>query len=105
VRVRILASPDALAAYRDRSGPIPTGGFVVKEEYDGADVGCEGPIEKYTVMQRLPDGMAPELLDYTWQEVNADFVEDKATEVSRCAGCHTGCGVAPEGHDGTCAVP
>ena len=77
---------------------------VLKAEYDFGDLTCEGPIKQWTVMQKLAPESSPDTLDWSWQQVDADrVVVDE--DPPRCIGCHTGCGVAPDGYDGTCAVP
>lgn len=102
--IRILAGPSALAAYQTRGEPFPVDAVVLKEEYDFGDVACAGPIVQWTVMKRLADGSAPDLLDWSWQQVDS---ERRVVDVDppRCINCHTGCGNAPDGYQGTCAVP
>jgi hypothetical protein len=103
-RIRVLASPEAMAAYTGRTAPFPTGAIVLKEEYESSDTTCAGPVVQWTVMQKLPAGSAPTSLDWTWQEIDADRqMTDK--DIKRCVGCHSDCGKAPEGYDGTCTVP
>ena len=103
-RIRVLADPAALAPYRTRATPFPAGAVVLKEEYDFADGECAGPVVSWTVMERLPTGTAPDRLDWAWQRVDPD--RDVVSEDEpRCVGCHAACGVAPDGHDGTCAMP
>ena len=104
VHIRVLASPDALVPYMGRTRPFPTGSIVLKEQYGEDDTTCAGPIETFTVMQKLDVGSAPETLDWTWQEVNR-AIEVLPTSVKRCVDCHTDCGTAPEGYDGTCTLP
>ena len=104
IRIRVVASPDALAAYNGRTAPFPTGAIVLKEEYAESDTACAGPIVQFTVMQKLEPGSSPETLDWTWQEVNGDH-RTVDTQIQRCIGCHTNCGKPPEGYDGTCTVP
>jgi hypothetical protein len=104
LHIRILASPDALAPYRDRVAPFPTGAVVLKEQYGENDDLCAGPIVSFTVMQKLDVGSAPTTLDWTWQKVTPDF-HTYAEDIKRCTQCHTDCGKPPEGYDGTCAVP
>jgi hypothetical protein len=104
-RIRILASPDALAAYNNRTDPFPPGAIVLKEEYDGGDTTCSSTIFSYTVMVKTAAGAAPADLDWEWQEVDRDLHAVPDTNVLRCVQCHTDCGRAPEGYDGTCAVP
>ena len=102
--VRVLADPNAVAIYNDRSGPFPEGAVVLKEEYDFGDSTCSGPILQWSVMVKRAAGTSPETLDWQWQRV--DRLGNVASEDdSRCIGCHEGCGVAPDGHDGTCTVP
>jgi hypothetical protein len=102
--IRILADPAALAAYRDRAEPFPVGSVVLKEEFEFGDTTCSGPIKQWTVMEKLEVGSSPDTLDWAWQTVDADRnVVDE--DLPQCIGCHTGCGVAPDGYDGTCAVP
>lgn len=104
VPIRVLASPEALAPYRDRAAPFPAGAIVLKEEYLGGDSACaDGPV-RFTVMQKLPAGSAPDTIDWTWQEVSADRAT-ATKDVLRCIGCHTDCGKPPDGYDGTCTVP
>lgn len=103
-RIRILASPSALAPYEQRDAPFPADAVVLKEEYDFGDMSCTGPIVRWTVMRKLPAGSAPDALDWAWQDVDdARVVTEK--DGAGCINCHTGCGVAPDGHDGTCSIP
>lgn len=106
VRIRVLASPDALGPYNTRTAPFPTGAVVLKEEYDTNDTACAGPIVSYTVMQKLDAGTSPSTIGWTWQEVDARFrVKQDSEEIARCIGCHTDCGKPPDGYDGTCTLP
>jgi hypothetical protein len=102
--IRILASPSALAPYQDRLEPFPVDAVVLKEEYDFGDITCEGPIKQWTVMTRLPADSSPDTLDWAWQRVDLSrkVVEEDA---ARCIGCHQSCGLAPDGYEGTCAMP
>ena len=102
--IRILADPAALVPYDGRVEPFPEGAIVLKEEYDFGDIACAGEIIEWTVMQRLPTGSSASTLDWAWQELDADrrvLTEDEP----RCISCHQGCGVPPDGYDGTCASP
>ena len=103
-RMRVLASPDALAVYQARNAPFPVGAVVLKEIYDSADMTCSGEILHIAVMQKLEEGAAPDALNWTWQKVSAKH-ETMSTDLMRCIGCHTGCGKPPGGHDGTCTEP
>jgi hypothetical protein len=61
-------------------------------------------VKQWTVMVRLAEGSSPTTLDWRWYQVSADR-QVLGTDTPRCIGCHTGCGVAPDGYQGTCAVP
>lgn len=102
--IRILADPAALAPYQGRTEAFPEGAVVLKEEYDFGDTTCSGEILQWTVMRKLAEGSAPDMLGWAWQEVDAErrvVSEDEP----RCIGCHQGCGMAPDGYDWTCAMP
>lgn len=100
--IRVLASPEALAAYTARDAAFPEGAVVLKEEF--ADPACADPTG-WTAMRRQSAGYFAAGGDWQWQRVDPDrrVAEDGA--LPRCAGCHSACGVAPEGHDWTCAAP
>jgi hypothetical protein len=102
--IRILADAAALEPYRMRMSSFPTGSIVLKEEFDFADDTCSGPIKQWTVMTKLAAGSSPSTLDWKWHRVNTarTIVE---TDPPRCIGCHTLCGVPPDGYEATCAVP
>ena len=102
--MRVLADPAARGPYETHSEPFPVGATVLKEEYDFGDFDCSGPIVQWTVMQRLEDGASPARLDWTWQTVSSDRVVTEEDPIG-CANCHQGCGVPPDGFDGTCTVP
>lgn len=102
-RVRVLADPNALGPYRDRNADFPVGAVVLKEQYDFGDTDCTGAILRWTVMERLPTGSSPETLDWRWQDVEPSRAVKTENE-ARCIGCHTTCGVAPDGYQGTCTV-
>ncbi len=102
-RVRVLADPDAVGPYLARDRDFPVGAVVLKAEYDFADPTCQGPIARWTVMVREAAGSSPEALDWHWQDVSANR-QVKTENEARCIGCHTGCGVPPEGYLGTCTV-
>jgi cytochrome P460 len=102
--VRVLASPDAFAAYDGRTEAFPVGAIVLKEQYADDDIACAKPIVRYTVMQKLAAQAAPDMLDWAWQQVDADFVEEPS-DLAQCVSCHKICGKAPMGYDGTCAEP
>lgn len=103
MRVRVLADPAALEPYLGREQDFPVGSVVLKEEYDGADTACAGDVVRWTVMSRLAAGSSPQTLDWYWQEVDASRRVESEND-SRCVGCHTGCGVPPDGYRGTCTV-
>jgi hypothetical protein len=102
--IRILADPAALGPYQGREEPFPLGAVVLKEEYDFGDTTCSGELKQWTVMEKLAEGSGAETLGWAWQQVDASrHVVDE--DAPRCIACHTGCGVAPDGYDGTCAIP
>ncbi len=102
--IRVLADASGRIPYEERAEPFPAGAVILKPEYDFGDVTCEGEPVQWTVMRRLAQGSSPDTLDWEWQRVDFDrnVVEEDAPQ---CIGCHTGCGVAPDGYEGTCAVP
>ncbi len=101
--VRILVDDAALDPYLERTAPFPEGAVVVKPEYDFGDATCAGDVVRWTVMRKLPAGSAAGTLDWAWQTVEVDrTVLDE--DLPQCISCHRGCGVAPDGHDGTCAI-
>jgi len=99
-KIRILADPAAVEAYTTRAAPFPVGAIVLKEEYDFGDTSCTGELLEWTVMQKL------DATNWSWQRVTAQrevtFLDE---EPARCINCHVQCGRAPDGHDGTCALP
>ncbi|HWU88055.1 MAG TPA: cytochrome P460 family protein [Kofleriaceae bacterium] len=104
MRIRVLASPDALQPYTGRTAPFPAGAIVLKEQYADSDTACAGPIVKFTVMQKLEGDGPAGSLGWSWQEVNADR-RVNTESIARCTGCHADCGKPPEGYAGTCTVP
>lgn len=102
-RVRVYADAQALGPYTTREGAFEQGATLVKEEYDGTDSECEGPVTQWTVMQRLADGDSPGTLGWRWQRLSAERTVVTQDD-PRCVGCHTACN-APEGYSNTCAVP
>ena len=103
VRIRVLASPEALTPYNGRTAPFPTGAIVLKEERNSDDTTCTGPIINFTVMQKLDVGTDPTMLDWTWQEADASE-HLRSGDVKRCSQCHKDC-MPPGGYDHTCTVP
>jgi hypothetical protein len=99
--VRVLADPASAGAYLNRDQDLAEGAVIVKAEYD--DAACEGEIARWTVMVRDAERSSADTLDWYWQDVDErrNVVSEND---SRCVGCHTGCGVAPEGYQGTCSV-
>jgi Cytochrome P460 len=102
--IRVMADPDAVGPYADRDAPFPEGAVVLKEEYDPGDQSCSDEIVQWTVMRKLAAASAEEMLDWEWQQVDADRNVDTENEL-RCYNCHTECGGEPFGYDGTCAMP
>jgi len=102
--VTVLADPAAAAVYQARDRAFPVGSVVLKAEYDFGDTACTGPITQWTVMVQLAPGSAPATIDWHWQKVTADR-DVRTDNEPRCIGCHTTCGVAPDGYAGTCSMP
>lgn len=103
VRIRVLASPDALSPYQGRTAPFPTGSIVLKEERSADDTACTGPVSNFTVMEKLDVGADPAMLDWAWQETDG-ALHVRSKDVSPCSACHQSC-AAPGGYDHTCTVP
>jgi predicted small lipoprotein YifL len=103
---RVLIYADALArtTYQTREGEFAVGSTIVKEEYDGTDTDCSGPLTQWTVMQRLAAGSSPATLDWTWQRISRTREVLTENEL-RCTNCHSSCGVPPDGYLITCALP
>ena len=99
-RIRVLADPAALGPYTTRT-PFPVDSVVLKAEYDFGDTACTGSVVEWTVMQKLA---TPETLGWVWQRVAATRSVTTQND-SLCITCHTSCGVAPDGYDGTCTMP
>ncbi|MBL0217835.1 MAG: cytochrome P460 family protein [Myxococcales bacterium] len=100
-RIKVLVDPAAHDPYTLRTTAFPVGAIVLKEEFDFGDTACAGPVIEWTVMQKL--GSAEDL-GWIWQRVAAD--RSVTTENDPlCITCHTSCGIAPDGYDGTCAMP
>ena len=100
-RIRVLADPEALGPYTTRTAKFPVGSIVLKAEYDFGDTSCSDEPIEWTVMQKLA---TPEDLGWVWQRVAADRSVTTEND-SLCITCHTSCGVAPDGYDGTCTMP
>lgn len=103
--IRILAAPDALAVYNDRQGEFPTGAVIVKELFGEDDDICAGPPTEFAVMAKLAVSEEPGDLGWRWQKVDKNNRLDPDADIERCTSCHADCGVAPDGYDGTCALP
>lgn len=99
--IRVLADPDALAPYRDRTGDFPAGSIILKEEYDFSDGDCTGDILEWTLMEKTASSAR---LGWDWQRVNADR-SIKSDNSTLCSNCHSNCTPDMNGYDSTCAVP
>jgi hypothetical protein len=102
-RIRVLADPATADAYEDRDQGFSKGSLLLKVEYEYADTTCSGDILRWTVMVRETEGSSPDTLDWRWQKVDAELKVVSDNE-PRCVGCHTSCGMAPEGYLGTCTT-
>lgn len=101
--IRVLTDPAALEPYQARRGEFPDGAVVLKEQYEGSDDNCSGPIAQWTVMRK--DASTNDRLGWSWQRVAADRRVVESNTAS-CIGCHSGCTGAPSvGYDGTCTEP
>lgn len=103
MRIRVVAAPDTRDAYLTQT-PFPTGAMLIKEQFADTDTTCSGPIQRYTVMQKLAAGSSPDTLDWTWYQLDGKR-KTESVDDRRCIQCHTGCGKPPEGYDGTCTMP
>ena len=102
-QVRILADAAALEPYRDREATFPEGAVVLKEEYEfGTE--CDGALEGWSVMVKLAEGAGEDQLGWLWEESDAER-NVLETNGPTCIDCHNICGDAPDGYEGTCAVP
>lgn len=99
--VRILADAAALDPYQKRDVPFPDGAVILKVEF--ADPECTDTFG-FTAMRREA-GFDAANGNWHWQRLDAQEVVTEDGALQRCIGCHTSCGVPPDGHDYTCAVP
>ncbi len=103
--IRVVADPEAVGPYMNRTDPFPDGAVLIKEEYDFGDDDCTGEILQWTVMVRgVAEGTPEDRLGWQWQKVVPER-EVKSNDDHRCYDCHSLCGVEPDGYDGTCTVP
>jgi hypothetical protein len=101
--IRVLAAPEALGPYTDRTTAFPNGAVLLKEQYDVSDSSCAGPIAQWTVM--VKDSAATERLGWDWQRVSRSRTVTEAN-TTRCFGCHEACTGTPRvGYDYTCTEP
>jgi hypothetical protein len=100
--VRVLADEAARDTYLMRDEPFAVGAVILKPEY--ADEACTD-LAGFTVMRRESPGYDPAGGDWHWQRADAARVVKDDGVIARCVSCHQGCGVPPDGHDGTCALP
>jgi hypothetical protein len=99
--IRVLASPEARAAYVERAQPFPIGAIILKEQY--ADSFCTD-LAGFSVMKKREEGYAPTGGDWFWQRLEANMKVTSEGRITRCASCHKACTTAP-GYEWTCAVP
>jgi hypothetical protein len=100
--VRILVDPAARGPYQNRNAAFPVGAVILKAEY--ADEDCTD-LAGFTAMRREQPGYDPGGGDWHWQRTDAARAVIDDGIVGRCRSCHVLCGVPPDGHDGTCAIP
>ncbi len=86
VYIRVLASPEAAAAYQANANPLPAGAVIVKEEY--GDDQCEASeLLRWRAMRKESPGFDPADGDWHWQYLTARrevVYNDKGT----CISCH-----------------
>jgi hypothetical protein len=99
VYIRILAAPEAAAAYRDGQYPFEVGTVIVKQEF--RDASCTDVLG-VTAMQRLATGEAPEHGDWSWERAGPNLTVVDGVDPAGCAACHQAC---TSGRDLTCADP
>jgi hypothetical protein len=75
-------SPDALSAIDNKSGPLPDGSFVIKENYRP-----DKTLAAVTVMYRVK-GYDAEAGDWFWAKYAADGKIQKEGKVTGCINCH-----------------
>jgi hypothetical protein len=100
--VRVLSNPSAADAYVKRNVPFAEGDVLLKEEYDFGDTSCTGSVKGWTLMKRTASQPA-QMLGWKWQMIDWSR-RVVASDVPRCYGCHTSCGVPPDGHEGSCGL-
>lgn len=76
-------SPDALEAIQNRTGQLPDGSIIVKENYMP-----DGKLDALTIMYRVK-GFDPDAGDWFWAKYGANGSIDAAGKVPMCSGCHT----------------
>lgn len=95
--VEVWVSPDAEAAFDDRSLTMPMAGVLLKPQF--ADDGCTEPAA-FTAMR--PDSIAADgKITWFWQraEINGDLSSNGANADNFCVKCHNGCA------GGICSTP
>jgi len=102
--IRVVASPEALMPYMNRTDPFAVGAVVLKEQYGSTDKDCSGPIVEYSAMVRLATGSDLNALDWTWQADSGDR-EVLSDDVKTCISCHSNCDGQSGGYLATCEAP
>ncbi len=75
-------SPDAMKAMRDKTGVIPSGGIIVKENYTP-----EAKLAAVTVMYKKA-GYNPDAGDWFWIKYAPNGAIEKEGKVAGCINCH-----------------
>lgn len=76
-------NPLALDALTNNAATMPTGSFIVKENYSP-----EKTLAAVTVMYKAPAGYNPEHNDWFWLKRTADGEVEAAGRVDGCQNCH-----------------
>ncbi len=77
-------NPTAFAALNSKSGSMPDGAIIVKENYTP-----EGVFDATTLMYKR-EGYNPEHKDWFWAKVGADGAVQAEGKVAGCIACHSG---------------
>jgi hypothetical protein len=85
----VWVTPGSAAAYDADQDPLPAGTLVLKEEFDGDDTACSGPVLAWSVAHK-ESGFAPPHGDWHWQHVLANGSIDADGDEPRCnnSSCH-----------------
>ncbi|HEV8323568.1 MAG TPA: hypothetical protein VG389_18265, partial [Myxococcota bacterium] len=86
--VKIYVSPEAVLPYCATENPLPDTTIIVKEEYDGDDDACTGPILGIKAARKEP-GSAPSRCDWFWQDLKPNLHVLREGDIGSCTSCHS----------------